>query len=142
GIGDLTVTTQLKFSGSSGTLKLFVNDTDTGKTIPYSATVTTTKLTGINIEGPVEISLVTENSNRIAIDDMSWTCYTTMGTSETVSKSGLTISPNPVRNGQLNVIGADLSKITSVQIFDLSGKMLQIVAQPFKNSNAIKLNNL
>lgn len=142
GIGDLTVTTQLKFSGSSGTLKLFVNDTDTGKTIPYSATVTTTKLTGINIEGPVEISLVTENSNRIAIDDMSWTCYTTMGTSETVSKSGLTISPNPVRNGQLNVIGADLSKITSAQIFDLSGKMLQNVAQPFKNSNAIKLNNL
>lgn len=143
GIGDLTITTQLKFSGSAGTLKILVNDVDTGKTIPYSATTTTTTVSGINIAGNVEISLVNSNSNRIAIDDLSWTCYTTMGTNENVSaKNNFTIYPNPVKNRELHIMGKDLGNIPVAYIFDFSGKLVQSIAQPFKNSSKINLNNL
>lgn len=144
GIGDLTVTTQLKFTGSAGTLKIFVDGTDTGKTVPYSSTLTTTTVSGINIAGNVEISLVNNNSNRIAIDDMKWTCYTILSaTNESaIDKTALSVYPNPVKNGQLNVNGKNLSEITSAQIFDFTGKLVQTIAQPFKNSNKIALKNL
>ncbi|MGS0747485.1 endonuclease [Halpernia sp. GG3] len=146
GIGDLTVTTQLKFTGTAGTLKIFVNDNDTGKTIPYGATGinTTTKITGINISGPVNISLINSSTtNRVAIDDMIWTCYATAGTTETSKiKDILRIYPNPVNNGELNVTGNNLFEINTVQIFDFTGKLVQTITQPFKISRKIKLNNL
>ncbi|WP_417429541.1 endonuclease [Halpernia sp.] len=144
GIGDLTVTTQLNYSGTAGTLKIFVNDNDTGLTIPYSASVTTTQVKGINISGPVDISLVNSStSNRVAIDDMMWTCYTTVSTNEVdKNKNNLTIYPNPIKNKELNVSGENLSTIENVQIFDFTGKLVQTLTNPFKNSNKIILKNL
>ncbi|WP_051190398.1 endonuclease [Kaistella palustris] len=143
GIGDLTVTTQLKFSGSAGTLKVFVNDIDTGKTVPYSATAQTTVVTGINVSGVVEISLVNSNSNRIAIDDMKWTCYATAAVNESgMQKNAFTVSPNPVKNGEINVNGKNLNTVKAAQIFDFAGKLVQTVDEPFKNGNRISLKNL
>lgn len=144
GIGDLTVTTQRIFSGGNGTFKIFVNDIDTGKTIPYGTAKATTTVTGINISGTVEISLVnTSTTNRVLIDDLKWTCYGGLATGETgISKSNFTIYPNPVKNGELNISGKDVAKITTAQIFDYSGKMVQTISQPFKNSNKIILKNL
>ena len=127
GIGEFKVTTQLKFSGSAGTLKIFVNGTDTGKTVPYSSTATTTTVTGINVAGTVEITLQQNGAatNRVAIDDMSWTCYTLAGVNESaVGKNALSIYPNPVKNGELNVIGKNLSEVKTAQIFDFTGKLL------------------
>lgn len=144
GIGDLKVTTQLQFSGGPGTLKIFVNDVDTGKTIPYSATIATTTVTGLNISGNVEISLVNSStSNRVAIDDMTWTCYTLAAVNESGSvKNELSVYPNPVRNGEMNVKGKNLSEIATATIFDFTGKLIQTINQPFKNSNKINLKNL
>ena len=145
GIGNLKVTTQLKFSGAAGTLKIFVNGTDTGKTVPYSSTATTTTVTGINVAGTVEITLQQNGAatNRVAIDDMSWTCYTLAGVNESaVGKNALSIYPNPVKNGELNVIGKNLSEVKTAQIFDFTGKLVQTIAQPFKNSGKITLKNL
>ena len=145
GIGEFKVTTQLKFSGSAGTLKIFVNGTDTGKTVPYSSTATTTTVTGINVAGTVEITLQQNGAatNRVAIDDMSWTCYTLAGVNESaVGKNALSIYPNPVKNGELNVIGKNLSEVKIAQIFDFTGKLVQSIAQPFKNSGKITLKNL
>lgn len=144
GIGDLKVTTQLKFGGTSGTLKIFVNGTDTGKTVPYSSTATTTTVPGINIGGTVEITLQnTSTSNRVAIDDMTWTCYTLAAVNESgINKNAISIYPNPVKNGEINVTGKNLSEISAAQIFDFTGKLVQTVAQPFKNSGKITLKNL
>lgn len=143
GIGNLTVTTQLKFSGSAGTFNVLVNGTVVG-TIPYSATVTTTTLSNINVSGNVEISLVNNStSNRVAIDNMTWTCYTALATNEVASnKNSLKIFPNPVKNGELNVIGHELSKLQGVQIFDFTGKLVMMISNPFKSSNKISVSNL
>ena len=76
GIGSLTVTTQLKFSGTNGSFKLFINGVEKG-TIPYSDTVTTTTISNINVSGNVTISIQNNSttSNRVAFDDLSWNCY-------------------------------------------------------------------
>jgi endonuclease I/chitodextrinase len=146
GIGNLTVTTQLKFSGTAGTFKLFINDVDTGKTVPYSSTATTTTITGINISGNVEIRLQNNSTtNRVAIDDMTWTCYApALATNDLSSaKSSFRISPNPVKNGEIYISGIDdLSKVSNVQIFDFSGKIVKSISNPFKGTNKINLNNL
>ena len=138
------MTTQLKYSGTPGTLKIFVNGVDTGKTVPYSSTTTTTTVTGINVSGPVEITLQNSSTtNRVAIDDLSWTCYTLAAVNESsAGKNKLKIYPNPVRNGELNVTGKNLAEIKTVQIFDFTGTQVQSVAQPFKTSGKITLQNL
>lgn len=59
-----------------------------------------------------------------------------------ISKSAFVLYPNPVKNGELYVKGEELSKIGSVQIFDVTGKMVQTISQPFKNGNKIILNKL
>ena len=79
----------------------------------------------------------------MAIDDLSWTCYTLAAVNESaVNKNSISIYPNPVKNGELNVSGKNLSTVKTVQIFDFTGKLVQSIAQPFKNSGKITLKNL
>ena len=143
GIQSLTVTTQLKFSGSPNSLNVEVNGTPVG-TIPYSATAGTFTINNINLSGNVIIKITNPVSgNRVAIDDLSWTCYSPLGTSETSdNKAGFTIYPNPVKNNELFVKGKNLSTISKAQIFDFSGKLIQTLENPFKNSNKIDLKGL
>lgn len=139
GIGSLTVTTQLRFSGSSGTFNLRVNGTIVGS-IPYSATATTTTISGINITGDVIIS-ITDNSttsNRVAFDNLSWTCYSGLGL-EAISQKDFKIYPNPSK-GDFNLIFDDANGVYTVEIFSLLGQKV------FEKTNAqngtISLKNL
>lgn len=143
GVQTLTLTTQRKFNGGNGDLNVFVNNNLVG-TIPYSASVATTPI-NVNVSGNVVIKIVNPStSNRVAIDDLSWTCYTgSLATSETKKdKSEFTIYPNPVRNNELFVKGENLSKISKAEIYDLSGKVIETLNNPFKNSNKINLKGL
>ncbi|GAA4159673.1 hypothetical protein GCM10022217_22740 [Chryseobacterium ginsenosidimutans] len=145
GIQSLTVKAQLKFSGTASNLNLQINGVTVG-TIPYTSTSTApVTINNINVSGNVVISIVNPvTDNRIAIDDLSWTCYSApLATSETSKdKSQLTIYPNPVRNNELFVKGENLSKISKAQIYDFSGKLIETIENPFKNSNKINLKGL
>lgn len=146
GIGSLTVTTQLKFSGTDGTFNVKVNGTTVG-TIPYSTTATTTTINNINISGNVTVTLEnTSSSNRPAIDDLSWVCYS--GTAKqskvmsSVQTEDLQIYPNPISNQEIFVKG-ETKDIKKASIYTLQGKELQTIDHPFKNSkNSIKIKNL
>lgn len=143
GVQTLTLTTQRKFNGGNGDLNVFVNDNLVG-TIPYSASVATNTI-NVNVSGNAVIKIVNPStSNRVAIDDLSWTCYSgSLATSETKKdKSEFTIYPNPVRNNELFVKGENLSKISKAEIYDLSGKAVETLNNPFKNSNKINLKGL
>lgn len=153
GIGSLTVTTQLKFTGSNGTFNVQVNGTTVG-TIPYSATSATTTINNINVSGNVVVSLVnTVSGNRVAIDNLSWTCYSTAAkqsnttfvtSSETNVKEteSLQISPNPISNQEIFIKG-NTENVKKAEIYNLQGKVLQTIDHPFKNSrNSIKIKNL
>ncbi|MEC3874809.1 endonuclease [Chryseobacterium salviniae] len=148
GIGSLTVTTQLKFTGSNGTFNVKVNGTTVG-TVPYSTNLTTTTINNINISGNVAITLENNSaSNRVAIDNLSWTCYSgasrqiqNISTKENLDKN-LLISPNPIENNEIFVKG-ETQNIMKAEIYNLNGKIVQSFEQPFKNSrNSIKIKNL
>lgn len=148
GIGSLTVTTQLKFTGSNGNFQVKVNGTTVG-TIAYSAGATTTTLSNINIPGNVTVSLEnTSSGNRVAIDNLTWTCY---GNSSASSRAAvpsepalntLTVSPNPVSGNAIQIKG-NTEGIAKAEIYNMQGKLLQTVAQPFRNNrNSISIKNL
>ncbi|MBP2619085.1 endonuclease [Chryseobacterium jejuense] len=142
GVQILTVTTQRKYNGGDANLNVFVNDNLVG-TVPYSATATTTPI-NVNVTGNAVIKIVNPSNDRVAIDDLSWTCYSgSLATSETKKdKSEFTIYPNPVRNNELSVKGENLSKISKAEIYDFSGKVIETLVNPFKNSNKINLKGL
>lgn len=138
GIGNLTITTKLIFTGTSGTFNLRVNGNIVG-TIPYSATTTTTTITGINIADDVIVS-ITDNSttsNRVAIDDLSWTCYSGLGL-ENLTKKDFKIFPNP-SNGNFNIIFDDANGTHSVEIISLLG---QKVYEKETQSASLSISNL
>ena len=146
GIASLTVTTQMKFSGDPGTFNLYINGDMIGK-IPYSSTTTTTTIPNINIAGDVIIN-ITDNSaigtgkrGRVAFDDISWTCYTALGTSD-VKKQNLSIYPNPVKNNTLYVNSPNADKIKRVEIYNMNGMLVQVAEKPFNGKNYITLKNL
>ena len=141
GISSLTIKTQLKFSGTNGSFKLFINGVEKG-TIPYSDTVTTTTISNINVSGNVTISIQNNSttSNRVAFDDLSWTCYNGLGTDETTVNK-FSIYPNPVKNNTLYVTGKNIEKIKRVEIYNMNGILVQVIEKPFNNKNYITLKN-
>lgn len=144
GIQSLTARAQLEFTGASGSLDVKVNGIIVG-TIPYTSTSNAlVTINNINVSGNFIISIVNPiNGNRISIDDLSWTCSATLGTTEAAKeKSGFIIYPNPVKNNELYVKGDNLSRISKAQIYDLSGKLIQTIENPFRNANKIHLKGL
>ncbi|CAD7801479.1 Extracellular ribonuclease [Chryseobacterium aquaeductus] len=142
GIQSLTVTTQLKYSGTANNLTLQINGVNAG-TIPYSSTVTTTTINNINVSGNFTIKIINPTTgNRIAIDDLSWSCFGTLGTSDVSKDKSFSIYPNPVKNNELFVKGENLNKISNADIYDLSGKLIKSIANPFKTSNKINLHGV
>lgn len=121
GIGNLTVTTQLKFSGTSGTFDLNVNGVKVG-TIPYSAVVTTTTISNINISGNAIISFTNNSSasNRVAFDDLSWTCYSNLNNEE-FDSTEFSIYPNPATN-QFTINFKEGDESFSIAIYSILGQ--------------------
>ena len=141
GISSLTIKTQLKFSGTNGSFKLFINGVEKG-TIPYSDTVTTTTISNINVSGNVTISIQSNSTtdNRVAFDDLSWNCYNGLGTDETTVNK-FSIYPNPVKNNTLYVTGKNIEKIKRLEIYNMNGILVQVIEKPFNNKNYITLKN-
>ncbi|MBB4806087.1 endonuclease I/chitodextrinase [Chryseobacterium defluvii] len=151
GIGSLTVTTQLKFSGSNGTFDVKVNGVKVGS-VPYSTTAATTTISNINITGNVVISLVNTDTtgNRAALDNLSWTCYSGSAKQsniiaseiKTTESEVLQVYPNPVLNQEIFIKG-DTKGVKKAEIYNLQGKVLQTIENPFKdNRNSIKIKDL
>ena len=142
GIGSLTITSKIMFSGNNGSFKLFINGVEKG-TIPYTSSATTTTISNINVSGNFVISIQSNSitDNRIGFDDLSWTCYNNLATSETTTDS-FSIYPNPVKNNMLFVKSKNLTKINKVEIYNSNGTLVQITEKPFVNKNYLILKNL
>ena len=87
GISSLTITTKLSFSGSAGNFVLKINGNPIAQKIPYGTMdqVITTTIDNINVFNDFTITLENEKtSNRVTIDDLSWTSYT-LSTNEVVN---------------------------------------------------------
>ena len=141
GIGNLTVTTKRYFGGSSGSFSVFINGSATSVgSIPYGNEneVITTTISNINIQGNISIVLTnSSSSNRIAIDDLNWTCYSVLS-SDSFTKQDFTLYPNPVTSNQLNI---NSKKDLNVSIYNLLGKRV-FNTFAFKGKNSLNLKDL
>lgn len=141
GVGSVTVTTQLFYSGSAGNLDLYVNSSKVG-TVPYSTTATTTTVSNININGNATIRLVNPvTDNRVGIDNLSWTC-SSLGTAENSQSTKISIYPNPVRNSEIFIKGNNINKISEASIYSLDGRLLQSFSHPFSGGNKLAFKKL
>jgi hypothetical protein len=96
GLGDLTVTTKFPFSDGTYNMPVMVNGVQVG-TVPVSSTITTTTLTGINVDGNVQIKFSSDGTKRPIIDDLTWTCYTVVTNSTDIQNEyfKFLLYPNP-----------------------------------------------
>ncbi len=138
GIGNLTVTTQRIFSGTDGSLDVLVNGSLAG-TIPYNDTQQTTTISDINIEGSITVEIVDNNSGdaRVGIDDLSWTCYSSLS----IADNGLdtsSIYPNPVKSKLY--INLASNENTIVEIYDILGK--KVLKTQINSSDSINVQTL
>lgn len=70
-----------------------------------------------------------------------WT--STLSTTDLASfEKTLSVYPNPVRNGELNVSGYGLNEVKTLQIYSIDGKLIQTVNQDLKNNRKIILKNI
>ncbi len=128
GVSSFTITTQSKFGnaiGTSGNYVLKVNGTVKG-IIPYSNVATTTTISDINVAGSANISLEEQNSsstNRVAFNNLSWTCYNLLAVNEADGTKKLEVYPNPVKNKELYISG--ISNNEEVKIYNVNGQLVQ-----------------
>lgn len=66
----------------------------------------------------------------------------TLSTDEKIAQNNLDIYPNPVKNNTLFVNGRDIQKIKRIEIYNISGALVQVVENPFSKGNNIQLRNL
>jgi len=120
GIGSLTVTTKRVFSGSDGTFNVNVNGNSVG-TISYTDTEQTVTISNINIEGTVSV-IINNNSddgNRVAFDDLSYTCYSALGVEQNTLET-VKMHPNPVKDNLTINLKSEVN--TNIEIFNILGK--------------------
>ncbi|MDT0557299.1 endonuclease [Ichthyenterobacterium sp. W332] len=138
GIGDLTLTTQRKFSGGTGDLSIYVNGNLVG-TIAYDDTVQNSSLPNINVEGDIVLVITedTPDGDRVAIDDLSWTCYTELSIEEN-SLETVKLYPNPVTNNSFTV---ETTQNLNLEIYDVLGKIV-FSKTVGANTSTIDISNL
>jgi endonuclease I len=139
GIGNLTVSTKRVFGGSTGTFNVLINGSNVG-TVGFGNQdeIITTTLSNINIEGNIQVVLDKNgDSNRVAIDNLSWTCYTTLSNSN-IDVNKITIYPNPLNNDLLFI---NSKTNLNISIYTILGKEV-FNAKSSKSKNHINLTSL
>ncbi|MGY3793559.1 endonuclease [Aquimarina sp. 433] len=125
GIGSLTVTTLRAFSGGTGTFNLKVNGTVVG-TIPYSDVQETTTINNIDVTGNIIVSFTdkTTTSDRVIIDDLSWSCYDpTLGIDDLNLEKLVTVYPNPSSDRSITINTANITG-AEINVYDIIGKLI------------------
>ncbi len=141
GIGSLSFKTYLPFSDSSANLTIKVNDVVKGTiTVTKESTAKTYTLSDINVDGNFTLEISNGSSgSRLTIDDLSWTCYSTLGTSEVGVSKNLKVYPNPVKNQEVIVDG--LEKNDTIKIYSMNGQLVQTI-EKVNNKEKVHLKKL
>ncbi|WES97704.1 T9SS type A sorting domain-containing protein [Chryseobacterium arthrosphaerae] len=96
-----------------------------------------TTIDNLNVTGDFIIKILNPNTGqRIAIDDLSWTCYSTLGVNESTKSGQLPIYPNPIRNGDYLNLN---EKVNEILIYNIEGRLIK---KSNLKSNSILINDL
>lgn len=100
GCGSITFKTLQVFTGTGGTLTLFINGVQVGFPFAYSTTEQIASFANINVTGNFVIKIVNNGTARPVIDDVTWTNYTIAPP----NISNISVSPiNPTTNDDVVV---------------------------------------
>ena len=72
GCSQISFKHQQMFTGSGGSITLFINDQQIGSPVSVATTIQTAVINNFNVTGNFTIKLVSNGVSRIAIDDLSW----------------------------------------------------------------------
>ena len=138
GMGSLTASTMRVFTGGSGNLNVLVNGNVVG-TLPYGTTQQTTTISNIDITGnlTVEISRAGSEEDRVIIDDLTWTCFSTLSTVDENLET-LKMYPNPTNGDKLYF---NHTEELVVHIYNILGKLIT-TEKVDTNNNQIDISNL
>ncbi len=141
GIASLTATLQKRYGGTSGNLNVYVNDVLKG-VLPYSSDeniTTTTTIENIDVLGDVVIKITDAASDgeRVSIDDLSWTCYTTLSNDKYDFKE-IKLTPNPVKHNKVYI---NTNQELNIQVYDILGKLVT-KTNIYSNKNYIDVTSL
>jgi endonuclease I len=73
GVSSVSFKHQQKYTGSGGTITLFINNQQFGEPVVVSSTVNTATFSNIDVTNDFTIKLVSNGLSRIAIDNLAWT---------------------------------------------------------------------
>lgn len=138
GMGSLKASTMRAFSGGSGNLNVVVNGNIVG-TLPYDTAKQTITISNINVEGNITIEIKRSGSeeDRVIIDDLTWTCYSTLSTIDE-SLETLKMYPNPTNGDKLYF---SYKEDLVVNIYNVLGKLITNEKVNIDNSQ-IDISNL
>ncbi|TLX23874.1 T9SS type A sorting domain-containing protein [Chryseobacterium indologenes] len=106
-------------------------------TIPFSSIATVTTIDNLNVTGDFVIKILNPNTGqRIAIDDLTWTCYSTLGVNESTKSAQVPIYPNPIKNGEYLYLN---KKVNEILIYSSEGRLIK---KSNLKSNSILIDNL
>lgn len=145
GIGNLTITSQRKFGGTSGTISVSINGTTIASTFPYGTTVQTTTISGIDASGSVNLILKTDGNNRVAIDDVVWTAFPTGNVGPSITNILQTPSATQVEPDDAVLVSADIIDSDGVASAQLnwgltSGSLTNAITMSLDTGNSYSTN--
>ncbi len=95
GVTSVSFEHQQQFTGSGGTLSLFINDSLIGEPVSVNTDIGFATFHGINITGDFTIKLVSNGGSRMAIDNLSWFDFTDDTGVDAPIASTIKLFPNP-----------------------------------------------
>jgi len=107
GCGTMSFKTLQAYSGTGGTLTLYINDIQTGSPFAYTTTEQVATFSDVNVAGVFVIKLVNNGNARPIIDDITWTGY---NPSENILPTLTNVSNSPLEptTGQSVTISANI----------------------------------
>ncbi|MDG4947060.1 fibronectin type III domain-containing protein, partial [Weeksellaceae bacterium KMM 9713] len=148
GIGNLTLTTQRKFGGSSGSLTVLANGDVVG-TFAYGDSEQTNTIAGINLWGDVALEIQTPgNGNRVAMDNLIWTspidspdydCPSSQANIGDSCDDGNPLTNNDTINEDCECVGipVDIGDLCGFENFDNAD-----LSQSYSNGSFVGNNNI
>lgn len=117
GCSQLSFKHQQKFTGSGGTITLFINDTQVGEPVSVSTNVQEATFNGISVSGNFRIKLVSNGLSRIAIDNLGWK---TANENLPPSFASVTQTPQPLHVGQAISVIAEVTNDDGLPVVELN----------------------
>jgi len=109
GCGSISYRVKQAFTGSGGTLTLFINGIQIGSPVLFTTTEQLATFSSINIDGSFVIKLVNSGTNRPIIDDLTWTGYSPAIENVLPDITNISLNPLIPNTGQPITVAASIS---------------------------------